>query len=148
MNCYTSGIIGLAFLGAAISTMLVSKDQMDTLRKILSPELALKYDAIARERATHYIQGIVLGMGISYVTVSNLRISNQFHKLSIFFAITLCTAVVYYFLMPKSDYMLNHLKTPEQTKAWLEIYKTMKYRYFIGFVLGALAALPVGNALC
>lgn len=106
--------------------MLVSKDQMDTLRKLLSPELAVKYEGIARERATHYIQGLLLGMTISYIVLQKLRISNQFHKLSVFFGITLCTAVVYYFLMPKSDYMLNHLKTPEQTKAWLEIYKTMK----------------------
>ncbi len=148
MNCFVSGIIGLSFLGASVSTMLVSKDQMDVLRNKLSPELALKYDAIARERATHYIQGLVLGMGISYIVLQNLRISNQFHKLSVFFAITLCTAVIYYFLMPKSDYMLNHLKSGEQTKAWLEIYKTMKARYFIGFVLGAISAVPIGNSLC
>ncbi len=138
----------MSFLGAAVSTMLVSKDQMDTLRKLLSPELAVKYEAIARERAVHYVQGLLLGMTISYIVLQKLRISNQFHKLSVFFAITLCTAVIYYFLMPKSDYMLNHLKSPEQTKAWLEIYKTMKARYFIGFVLGAISAVPIGNSLC
>ncbi len=138
----------MSFLGASISTMLVSKDQMESLRKLLSPELAAKYESIARERAMHYIQGLLLGMTISYIVLQKLRISNQFHKLSVFFGITLCTAVLYYFLMPKSDYMLNHLKSTEQTKAWLEIYKTMKSRYLIGFVLGAISAVPIGNSLC
>jgi len=65
-----------------------------------------------------------------------------------FFAVTLIVAIVYYQLMPKSDYMLNHLKTPEQTKAWLDVYLTMKHRHIGGFLLGALAAVPVSLALC
>jgi len=40
------------------------------------------------------------------------------------------------------------LKTEEENKAWLSVYKTMKYRYLIGFVLGALAAIPFATALC
>jgi succinate dehydrogenase/fumarate reductase cytochrome b subunit len=58
------------------------------------------------------------------------------------------TGVVFYFLMPKSDYMLNHLKTEEQNKAWLEVYKTMKQRYFLGFLFGALAAVPFAHSFC
>ena len=36
----------------------------------------------------------------------------------------------------------------EEIKAWLEVYKTMKYRYFIGFVFGLLSAIPLTNSLC
>jgi hypothetical protein len=43
---------------------------------------------------------------------------------------------------------LNHLRSEEENKAWLSVYKNMKFRYLIGFVLGALAAIPLGNALC
>jgi len=94
------------------------------------------------------VQGILLGALIAYFVLLLVKVSNRFHKMSIFVTITLMTGVVYYFLMPKSDYMLNHLKTPEQNKAWLEVYKTMKQRYFLGFVLGALATVPLAYAMC
>jgi hypothetical protein len=44
--------------------------------------------------------------------------------------------------------MLNHLKTPEEIKAWLKIYKKMKRRYLFGFVLGLLSAIPISNSFC
>ncbi len=50
--------------------------------------------------------------------------------------------------MPKTDYMLNHLKTPEEIKAWLEVYKTMKYKYLMGIIVGLMAAIPLTNSLC
>jgi uncharacterized membrane protein YfcA len=77
-----------------------------------------------------------------------MKTTNRFYRISLFFGITLFTTALYYLLMPKSDYMLNHLKTEEENKAWLSVYKTMKYRYLIGFVLGALAAIPFATALC
>lgn len=149
MNCFVSGLIGIGLLGASISTMLVTKEQTDQLRNTLSPELAAKYDTIVKERTTHYIQGLLLGMIISYFILLNVvKTTNRFHRISTFFAITLFTTALYYLLMPKSDYMLNHLKGTEENKAWLSVYKTMKYRYLIGFILGALAAIPFANALC
>jgi len=149
MNCFTSGLIGTAFIGASISTMLVNKEQSDQLREKLSPELVAKYDAIVKERTTHYIQGLLIGMLIAYFFLTVvLKTPNRFHRISTFFGITLFTTALYYLLRPKSDYMLNHLKTSEENKAWLSVYKNMKYRYLIGFVLGALAAIPLGNAFC
>jgi hypothetical protein len=35
-----------------------------------------------------------------------------------------------------------------QNKQWLQVYKTMQSRYFIGLVLGALAAIPIANIMC
>jgi hypothetical protein len=64
------------------------------------------------------------------------------------FGITGLTSVLYYCLMPKNDYMLNHLKTPEEIKAWLNIYKTMKRRYLLGLIFGLLSAIPISNSFC
>jgi cytochrome bd-type quinol oxidase subunit 1 len=50
--------------------------------------------------------------------------------------------------MPKSDYMLRHLSTKEQQETWLDIYKTMKERYMIGFLLGVISSIPASFALC
>jgi hypothetical protein len=38
--------------------------------------------------------------------------------------------------------MLNHITTPEQTQAWLEMYRGMQVYYHTGLVLG-LAAVGV-----
>ena len=148
MNCIAAGVLGVAMLGASVSTMSVSEEQHNMLRKTFSDELDEIYGNIVIERRNHYVQGLLLGALIAYFVLLLVKVSNRFHKMSIFITITLMTGVVYYFLMPKSDYMLNHLKTPEQNKAWLEVYKTMKQRYFLGFVLGALAAVPLAYAMC
>ena len=72
----------------------------------------------------------------------------MFHKVVVFIAITLIVCIVYYSVMPKSDYMLNHLKTKEQVDAWLDVYLTMKQRYMFGFILGILSSIPLGLSMC
>ena len=148
MNCYISGIAGLALLGASISTLSVNKQQQNVLKSVLSDELDKKYENIVIERRNHYIIGLVLGMILSFIVVNKVKSSNYFTRLSLFTMITLVTAVIFYMLMPKSDYMLNHLKTEQENKQWLKVYKTMQSRYFIGLVLGALAAIPIAHIMC
>lgn len=135
-------------LGASVSTMSVSEEQHNMLRKTFSDELDEIYGNIVIERRNQYIQGLLLGALIGYFVLMGVKITNRFHKMSLFITVMLMTGVIFYFLMPKSDYMLNHLKTEEQNKAWLEVYKTMKQRYFLGFVLGTLAAVPLAYAMC
>jgi hypothetical protein len=59
--------------------------------------------------------------------------------------ITFLTHYFYYILSPKSDWMLNHLKTREQNKAWLKIYRTMSWNYHISMLFGVLSALVLGR---
>jgi hypothetical protein len=44
--------------------------------------------------------------------------------------------------------MLRHLKTPEENKAWLDTYMLFKRKHLAGFLLGAVAAIPLSLALC
>lgn len=148
MNCLLSGIVGIALLGGSVSTMTVSEEQHNMLRKLFSDELDEIYGKIVIERRNQYIQGLLLGALIASFVLMAVKINNRFHRMSLFVAIMFMTGVFYYSLMPKSDYMLNHLKTEEENKAWLEVYKTMKQRYFLGIVLGALAAVPLAYAMC
>ncbi len=148
MNCYISGIAGIALLGASISTLSVNKQQQNVLKSVLSPELDKKYESIIIERRNHYIIGLVLGMILSFIILNITKITKYFTRLSLFTMITLVTAVIFYMLMPKSDYMLNHLKSEKENKKWLQVYKTMQSRYFIGLVLGALSAIPIAHIMC
>ena len=54
----------------------------------------------------------------------------------------------YYILSPKSDWMVLHLKSGEETQAWLKVYRTMQFNYHLGLVLGIIAVVAFGNALC
>lgn len=148
MNCYYSGILGLALIGGSVSTLSVTEEQHEYLRNALSDDLDKIYDNIVVERRHHYIVGLVVGILLSILIVKNVSDLNYFSQVMLFFTITLGSALLFYMLMPKSDYMLNHLKTQEENKRWLEVYKYMKMRYFVGFSLGILAAIPLANAFC
>lgn len=148
MHCYLLGFASFALIGGSFATLTVTEEQQNLLKNVFSDELDIKYENIIKERRNHYLIGIIIGLIFSIIIVNNVHDLNKFTKLSLFITVTLITGLVFYMLMPKSDYMLNHLKTPEENKKWLEVYKTMKTRYFIGLVLGLLAAIPVANIYC
>lgn len=148
MNCLVSSVVGASLLGGSFLTLTVTDEQHDRLRQRLDDKLAEIYDAVAAERRNLYLQGLVLGVLVSFLVSRSLRPASRFHQVALYFAITLLVAVLYYSLMPKTTYMLEHLNTREQNLAWLDIYKTMKMRYIVGLLLGAAAAIPLANALC
>jgi len=148
MNCLTSGILGIGMLGATYATMSVSDEKQNYLKSIFPDNFDRIYEKIILERRNHYIQGLILGLLLAVVIISNVETSNTFHRITLFTLVTIAVSVLYYCAVPKSDYMLNHLDTQEQTKAWLSVYKTMKQRYLVGFILGSLAAIPIANSLC
>lgn len=148
MNCYLSALIGIGLLCATFATMSVSENEHNKLRMIFSDQFDQIYNKIIIERRNQYFQGLLLGLVFSFVLLFFIKITNRFHRITFVLSITILTSVVYYLLMPKSDYMLNHLKSSEENKAWLNMYNSMKYRYLAGFLLGSLASIPISYAMC
>jgi hypothetical protein len=150
INCYESALVGIGLLGASFYTSISSKEESEILKKSLSGELATIYDNICKERSLLYIHGLILGFIIVFLI--NYKYSsefdNKFHKTTFFILIILITAVIYYTLMPKSDYILNHVTNNQESKAWLNTYLNMKNRYTIGFILGSLASIPLAHSFC
>lgn len=151
-SCIVAGILGIGMLCAAFSTMTVSDEQNAMLRKQYykndGKRLDEIFEKIVVQRRNLYFQGIIIGLILSYFLLNIYKTVNTFHRISFVTAVTLMTSVLYYFLMPKSDYMLNHLTTKEENKAWLSVYKYMKQRYFLGFLFGSLAAIPIAYSMC
>ena len=104
------------------------------------------YDEIAKERLHIYFYGYSLGLILSLIIIIyNYQIKNPREKYSL--SSVTCTVIIvsfttnyfYYMLSPKTKWMLNYVNTPEQTKAWLNMYKDMQKYYHTGFVFGLIA---------
>ena len=111
-------------------------------RQKLSTQQKAVYDKIAAERLKISMQGYGLGFLLSlFIIYYNYQ---KTHKLrsSITVCIVLATSFLtnyfYYILSPKTDWMLNHIQSQEQTHAWLQMYRTMQFYYHAGLVLGIL----------
>lgn len=149
MICRWSCLVALVFLvGMIYSTNAVNTSGvLKQYKAQLPPELATRYEKITTERRNIYYQGYALGFLVSLVVIFlNMRMSKRMGGVSvvcIVLAVSFLTNYFYYLLAPKSDWMLNHIKDPNQVKAWLHMYKTMQYYYHSGLALGlvAMAAL-------
>ena len=150
MSCVSYCLLGSALLGSSILTMMTSK-QAGVFKKfnnLLDDNQRQVYKSIIQERATIYVQSLILGLVLAVLVVFNLKKIGETPRVCLFILIALGTNYLMYSLYPKSTYMLEHLRSTEQNKAWLAIYKEMKLRCKIGLVLGALGYLILSRGIC
>ena len=148
MNCYLSSLLGSSLLFASFYTSYSSKAEMNKFKNKISSKSVKKYNEIIKERSKIYIFGLIIGVVLVFIMKNRLNLTNKFHKLATYTLIIFMTAVLFYTLSPKSDYMLNHINNNKESKAWLEIYKNMKHKYITGIILGGVASIPLANAFC
>jgi UDP-N-acetylmuramyl pentapeptide phosphotransferase/UDP-N-acetylglucosamine-1-phosphate transferase len=102
------------------------------------------YAKITEERKRIYYYGYALGLVLSAIVIyynnntSRIKMTNT-TMVCVTITISFLTNYFYYMLSPKSTYMLQHINSPEQTKAWLAMYKAMQYYWHAGLVLGIVA---------
>ena len=149
MTCLNYCVLGAAFLGSIILTMMASKRSGNfvNFRKLLNQRQLQIYDGITRERMSIYIQGLILGILLAVLITFNSSLKGM-SKLCVFVVIALGTNYLFYSLHPKSTYMLLHLTSQQQNEAWLNIYKEMKLRSMLGLLLGLAGYILLGNGLC
>lgn len=150
MSCVSYCLLGAALLGSSILTMMTSKTSgvFSKFNNLLDDNQRQVYKSIVQERATIYVQSLILGLVLAILVVFNLKKLGQTPRVCLFILIALGTNYLMYSLYPKSTYMLEHLKSTEQNKAWLAIYKEMKLRCKIGLILGALGYLVLSRGIC
>ena len=133
-------LIGMIYMNYSIATsqiILKYKSQLpENLQKI--------YEQITNERTIIYYQGYILGFILSLVIIainvySDHKILSTTSMICLVLATSFVTNYFYYTLSPKKNWMLNYIKTPEQTKAWLQMYRGMQVYYHTGLVLGIVA---------
>lgn len=133
-------IIGMIYMNYSVANsqiILKYKSQLpENLQKI--------YEQIINERTTIYYQGYLLGFIFSlFIILGNVyfdhKILSTTAMICLVLAISFITNYFYYILSPKKNWMLNYIKTPDQTKAWLKMYRGMQVYYHTGLVLGIIA---------
>ena len=155
MMCPTSCIIAGAFIISSIFVCLrVDKQTLkDPLFNLLSEENKKRYINIANERKDIYLKGFGIGFIVSVIALLFLNNNKMFKVtklVNICFVLATSYTINYFFyiLHPKSDYMVLHLKNTEEKHAWLDIYKTMQFNYHLGFALGLIGMIFIGNSFC
>lgn len=145
MACAVSCMISAIFvIGMIYFYNLTDKsDVVKNYKSSLSSDLQKRYEKITNERANISYQGYALGVIISLgIIFYNLKMKGSKMNTSALVCTVVATAFVtnyfYYMLYPKSDWILNHMNTKEEIKAWLLMYREMQFNYHMGLVLGII----------
>jgi uncharacterized protein YacL len=146
MACSISCSIALVFIIGKIYfyNATTNSQTVQHYRDKLPTNLKHLYDKISNERLRISIYGYVLGVFLSLCIIFyNLKLKRErlsnISLVCIVIATCFLTNYFYYMLTPKSEWMLNHINSPEQTKLWLQMYRTMSLYYHSGLVLGIIA---------
>ena len=146
MPCSTTCMIAVALIIAMIYFQnATSKSKIvQEYKKQLPSNLQNLYEKITGERMRLNYYGYTVGLLLSIIIIV-YNYSSKRNKLTntslvcLVIVVSFLTNYFYYILSPKSTYMLDHINSPEQTKAWLAMYKTMQYNYHFGMVIGIVA---------
>lgn len=150
MVCLSYCVLGAGLLFASIVCMATSKNAgyHADFQNLLSPDQMNKYKSIVNERLSIYIQGLLIGAILGLIVVSMLDKVTTTNRVCVFVVVALLFNVIYYLLMPKTSYMLQHLNSDEQVNAWLRVYKSMRQRYILGFFVGVVGYAVFAYSLC
>lgn len=143
MVCRISCGVSSAFIiGMIYMTNASEKSEIaEKYEKQLPDNLKKVYKEIVKERKEIYYMGYILGLIIALsLILLNVYVLNRKYSTTTM----ICQAVMisflvnyfYYILTPKKKMMLEYIETPEQTKAWLNMYKGMQYNYHVGMAFG------------
>jgi hypothetical protein len=155
MPCKITCLLATAFLISMIyfSNATTQSDTIKHYENQLPSNLKKIYNEISQERLKIYFYGYTLGLILSLIIIIyNYQIRNPKEKYNVVtitctvITVSFITNYFYYMLSPKTKWMLNYVNTPEQTKAWLNMYKDMQKYYHTGFLLGLIAIALISIA--
>ena len=142
VTCFIAFVIVVAMI---IMTVMVSNDSfIKNYRDKLPIDIQNEYDRIVSERQQIYFTGYLIGFVIAiFSIIFSINVLKRKIQVSMMVCLTVVISTVinyfYYILSPKSNYMIELLKTDQQRQEWLQVYKSMQYYYHFSFVLGAVA---------
>lgn len=133
-------VVGMFFMTKWMSV----NDTAKNYKKQLPESLKKTYSEIVQDRTQIFYTGYLLGILFALVLIFyNVRIRKNRMKWPSMVCLTVAVAFItnyfYYILTPKKKWMLDSITTPEQTKAWLQMYKRMQMYYHGSLVIGLIS---------
>lgn len=133
-------VVGMFFMTKWMSV----NDTAKNYEKQLPESLKKTYSEIVQDRTQIFYTGYLLGILFALVLIFyNVRIRKNRMKWPSMVCLTVAVAFItnyfYYVLTPKKKWMLDSITTPEQTKAWLQMYKRMQMYYHGSLVIGLIS---------
>lgn len=143
MPCSISLLLSIVFLVSMVY-MLQATAITNEYEAQLPKELQQTYTTIVNERKGIYYMGYGLGFLLAIAIIFyNIYVAKRklstVSLVSIIVSVSFITNYFYYILSPKTSWMLDSIKDPEQTKAWLKMYRGMQTYYHGGLALGVVA---------
>jgi hypothetical protein len=146
MPCSVTCMIAVALIIAMIyfQNATTKSKIVQEYKKQLPSNLQNLYEKISGERMRLNYYGYVLGLVLSLIIIwynysfKGSKLTNT-SLVCLVIVVSFFTNYFYYILSPKTTYMLQHINSPEQTKAWLSMYREMQYNYHFGFIVGIVA---------
>lgn len=109
--------------------MIYSSD-LKHLEKALDKDQLEKYYKIKKERLNHFYTGLGAGSFIGLaIILSKINVTSSYCLAGI---LLIFTTITIYYILPKSDYMVRHLKTEEQKNAWMAINRNFMKKKLVG----------------
>jgi hypothetical protein len=142
ITCSISAVFIIAMI--FMTNWMSTNETTQTYYKQLPENLKETYNEILKERRQIYYTGYGIGFFLAMVLIFyNLKIKKDKmgwkSMLCATISLSFITNYFYYILTPKRKMMLNSIDTPEQTKAWVEMYRTMQVYYHGSLVIGLIS---------
>ena len=149
MTCIQSCLVSSMLFFSILATMVASKvsPSHKKFQELLNDKQKEIHSKIVKERGTIFVIGLLVGILVAYLVTTVLALQKRVNKNCLFVGLAIFINIVFYMVYPKSDYMLLHLEGKEQVQAWLDIYKEMKMKKFIGMGVGLFAYYIMADGL-
>jgi|TARA_B110000208_G_C11709983_1_gene408986 hypothetical protein len=121
-------------------TIIYSAD-LKKLDDILDEKQRIIHDKIKKERLHHFYSGLGVGSVFGlFILLSDIKMTSKFCLAGLILILT--TSIVYY-ILPKSDYMINHLDTKEKREVWMNVSRNFMKKKMIGFALSIIVYFSI-----
>lgn len=140
ITCTIFYILFLTYLFMFGLTIIYSAD-LKKLDDILDEKQRTIHDKIKKERLHHFYSGLGVGSVFGlFILLSDIKMTSKFCLAGLILILT--TSIVYY-ILPKSDYMINHLDTKEKREVWMNVSRNFMKKKMIGFALSIIVYFSI-----
>lgn len=147
--CGTACFVAVVFaLSTLLFPLLLNRGVVAGYRSRLPPAAQAALGVATKERAMLAFQGLVLGMIVGAIAVLLMGKRGKAAGVCVLASVAFVVQFLYYMLSPKSAWVVQHLRSAEQRKDWVRVYREYQKAYYGSIAIGVIGAGVLGYGLC